>query len=298
MRALTNGNISNGSAWDTAPCNLNHNAAHEQKSMRATLDLLACPVCFELMSVPIFQCKEGHTICSQCKGQLKSCPSCRSPDIDIRCRVLETMSESIDEVHCKYRPYGCRATLKYPAKKDHELKCSFRPLECLHAPKCRFHGIPSKLVSHLLSEHGYVQHGTNKIAFTCTADNMCKCCDDENEDYFWRKIIYSCYDKHFALRVHRAVGKSDCDAQFYIAIVVLHSRHHSNRYSISTFGNHRKYSFEGPVWSVTKGFGKVERVRDCLILPENMALFLSGGKGSETDLSLINLNMEGEIMPL
>lgn len=53
----------------------------------------------------------------------------------------------------------------------------------------------------------------------------------------------------------------------------------------------------GPVWSIRKGFKEVERVRDCMIIPENIALFLSGGKGSENDLGLINLPINGEILP-
>lgn len=139
--------------------------------------------------------------------------------------------------------------------------------------------------------------------------------DQQSKSYCYVLQIYHCFDKYFVLRVHRRV---DTDPAIYISLAAIHWKHHSNRYSISTQGNHRKYSFEGtksacvgiskgflahfycplgPVWSIRKGFKEVERVRDCLILPENIALFLSGGKGSETDLGLINLNIVGEILP-
>lgn len=57
------------------------------------------------------------------------------------------------------------------------------------------------------------------------------------------------------------------------------------------------FSCIGPVWSLRKGYKEIERVRDCLIVPENIALFLSGGKGSESDfLSVLNLRITGEIL--
>ena len=34
----------------------------------------------------------------------------------------------------------------------------------------------------------------------------------------------------------------------------------------------------GPVWSIRKGFKEIERVRDCLILAENIAMSLYKGK--------------------
>eukprot|EP00389_Voromonas_pontica_P000764 GDKH01001137.1.p1 GENE.GDKH01001137.1~~GDKH01001137.1.p1 ORF type:complete len:304 (-),score=-4.50 GDKH01001137.1:287-1198(-) len=261
----------------------------------STLDLLECSVCCESMIPPIFQCKEGHTLCNECKLKVKHCPICRCDTIDIRCRALERLAESLDEIQCRYACYGCRMTIKYAAKKEHEAKCQFRPFQCLHLCQgCSFEGSTQDLVSHLVSEHKYELNESSKINFTCHKDNVISYPGEECEQYIWQKQIYSCFDKHFVLRIHR---KIDCDPQFYISVAVLHQRHHSNRYSISTSGNHRKYTFEGPVWSIRKGFKEIERVRDCLILPENIALFLSGGKGSENDLQIINLSITGEILP-
>ncbi|CEM19291.1 unnamed protein product [Vitrella brassicaformis CCMP3155] len=263
-----------------------------------TLELLECSVCCESMIPPIYQCKEGHTICQDCRLRVKQCPVCRSETLDIRCRALERLAESLDEINCKYSCYGCRVTVKYATKKDHEQKCAFRPFPCLHVCQgCSFEGSSNELVRHLVEEHGYTQHETHRISFICSKANVTVhpgSAGEEAEHYVWQKSIYSCYDKHFVLRIHRKV---DVDPQFYISVAVLHSRHHSNRYSIATSGNHRKYTFEGPVWSIRKGFKEIERVRDCLILPENIALFLSGGKGSENDLGIINLNVTGEILP-
>jgi len=38
---------------------------------------LECPVCLYTMEPPIYQCPEGHLICTTCKPKLKKCPECR-----------------------------------------------------------------------------------------------------------------------------------------------------------------------------------------------------------------------------
>eukprot|EP01066_Platyproteum_vivax_P007919 Platyproteum_vivax@DN3217_c0_g1_i1.p1 len=263
-----------------------------------TLELLECSVCCDYMQIPIYQCKEGHTLCNDCKAKIRSCPTCRSEDVDIRCRVLERMAESLHEVNCRFASYGCSSRLKYTEKNEHELKCIHRPFECLHVSDgCSFEGSADELVSHLVYVHHYRQYRTNEINFVCTHQNMMKFCDDV-EHYLWQACIYSCYEKHFVLRVHRAqANKADTDAQFFISVAVLHTKHHPNRYVVCTNGNHREYTFEGPVWTIRKGFKEIERVRDCLILPENTAFFLSGGKGSENDVNIVNLSIKGQIYP-
>jgi len=38
---------------------------------------LECPICLELSRPPIYQCPEGHIICSQCRPKVTRCPVCR-----------------------------------------------------------------------------------------------------------------------------------------------------------------------------------------------------------------------------
>ena len=38
---------------------------------------LACPVCLETASAPIFMCQQQHLICSSCQPRVTSCPECR-----------------------------------------------------------------------------------------------------------------------------------------------------------------------------------------------------------------------------
>ena len=41
---------------------------------------LACPVCCEDLGAPrrIYQCSQGHPVCSSCKPRLRNCPTCRA----------------------------------------------------------------------------------------------------------------------------------------------------------------------------------------------------------------------------
>jgi len=55
---------------------------------------LECPVCFEISRPPIYQCPEGHIICSACKPLLKACCQCdaKYTDPPIRCRFAEKLA--------------------------------------------------------------------------------------------------------------------------------------------------------------------------------------------------------------
>jgi len=55
---------------------------------------LECPVCLEISRPPIYQCPEGHLICSACKPLLKACCQCdkKYTDPPIRCRFAEKLA--------------------------------------------------------------------------------------------------------------------------------------------------------------------------------------------------------------
>lgn len=59
-----------------------------------------CICCYEEMGVRgamIFQCEEGHLICSKCHQRLENCPLCRKPypKPGIRCRLAESIANHI-----------------------------------------------------------------------------------------------------------------------------------------------------------------------------------------------------------
>ncbi|CAD6341096.1 unnamed protein product [Miscanthus lutarioriparius] len=81
------------------------------------------------------QCKNGHVVCDVCRVHIHgTCPSCREPVGDIRCRALENVIAGM-ALPCSFRSHGCTQLLKHTERRDHEA------LLCLHAPfACPLHG--------------------------------------------------------------------------------------------------------------------------------------------------------------
>lgn len=66
-------------------------------------NLFECPICFEDMLPPIYQCSRGHLICSSCRTKVCRCPSCRESLVDKVCNLaLAQLAERIVNSKCKY----------------------------------------------------------------------------------------------------------------------------------------------------------------------------------------------------
>ena len=86
-----------------------------------------CPVCYESLVSPVYQCHEGHLLCGGCIRKVSQCPLCRQklPVKSIRNRVVEEIIEEQFDP-CPFRDRGCRVKLKSPEEAaTHELECSF-----------------------------------------------------------------------------------------------------------------------------------------------------------------------------
>ena len=60
-------------------------------------EILECPVCFEtILSLPVYQCKNGHVICKQCIPKLKNCPICRDDSKPVRNLKIEEIVQKIE----------------------------------------------------------------------------------------------------------------------------------------------------------------------------------------------------------
>ena len=50
---------------------------------------LECPVCLQTPKAgPLYQCKNGHMLCSSCYNKVAQCPQCRANLDDTRIRSL------------------------------------------------------------------------------------------------------------------------------------------------------------------------------------------------------------------
>ncbi|KAL3341340.1 hypothetical protein AABB24_025743 [Solanum stoloniferum] len=115
-------------------------------------DVLDCPICFEHLCVPVFQCENGHIACASCCIKVASkCPSCCLPIGYNRCRVMENVLESL-KVSCVNNRYGCKEILSYSKNTEHENACIYVPCLCpLHG--CDFIGTSAKVYAHFSDKH-------------------------------------------------------------------------------------------------------------------------------------------------
>lgn len=77
---------------NTKPVKDNDTISDELREIETELE---CPVCMEISRPPIYQCEEGHIICSSCKPLLTDCPhNCgkKYSEPPIRCRFAEKLS--------------------------------------------------------------------------------------------------------------------------------------------------------------------------------------------------------------
>jgi E3 ubiquitin-protein ligase SIAH1 len=112
-------------------------------------DTLECPICYEFFTPPVFICSNGHSICSLCKDQSKTCPVCRgSYASGSRNTVIESMLEQLSVV-CKYE--GCGVSVSLGQRQEHYRVCPFNNLV-----KCWICGsYEEDLVPHLIGRHDY-----------------------------------------------------------------------------------------------------------------------------------------------
>ncbi|XP_015583003.2 E3 ubiquitin-protein ligase SINA-like 10 [Ricinus communis] len=115
-------------------------------------EVLDCPICYECLSIPVFQCENGHTACSSCCRKLAhKCPSCSLPIGYNRCRAIEKVLESV-KLPCHNLKYGCKEMVSYSKKLDHDKICNNTPCSC-PLSGCSFVGSSRQLYQHFSIKH-------------------------------------------------------------------------------------------------------------------------------------------------
>jgi hypothetical protein len=118
-------------------------------------DDLKCVVCLEFPDGQIFQCGNGHLLCTDCHGRIIDtekpvCPSCRlrmSRDHPSRNLFAESVLANV-YVICSNE--GCNQKLAFGKLKEHTEKiCKFRPASCVYSILgCSWKGIHADLEEH------------------------------------------------------------------------------------------------------------------------------------------------------
>ncbi|CAN1122852.1 E3 ubiquitin-protein ligase SINA-like 10 [Linum perenne] len=115
-------------------------------------DVLDCAICFNTLTIPVFQCENGHTACSSCCSKMGyKCPSCCMPIGYNRCRALERVLESVT-TPCPNAAHGCKEIITYSKKLSHEKDCVYAPCQC-PISGCSFSNSAQQLCQHFTSNH-------------------------------------------------------------------------------------------------------------------------------------------------
>ncbi|KAI3761014.1 hypothetical protein L1987_51419 [Smallanthus sonchifolius] len=158
LRGLSNVVVAQRTVSTASPVFNNSNG--ELQVVLTDPDVLDCPICLDPLSTPVFQCENGHIACSLCCTKVKrKCPSCCMPIGYNRCRAIEKVIESV-KVSCKNAQYGCKKTMTYSNKTEHEQMCPHATCFCPH-PSCTFAGSSKNMYLHF-----GIQHAASTTRFT------------------------------------------------------------------------------------------------------------------------------------
>jgi E3 ubiquitin-protein ligase SIAH1 len=108
------------------------------------------------------QCKNGHVVCDACLVHIQgTCPSCREPVGEIRCRALEDAIAGL-VVPCAFSSHGCTQLLKLKERRDHEaFLCQHAPFACPF-PGCAYSA--SAASAPLLHDHILDAHPVDEVS--------------------------------------------------------------------------------------------------------------------------------------
>ncbi|XP_067129344.1 E3 ubiquitin-protein ligase SIAH1B-like [Centruroides vittatus] len=162
----------------------------------AVTSLLTCPVCYDLAQPPVYQCTNGHLICSSCRPRIDLCPTCRESLGHIRSLVVEQLASTLS-FPCAHQSYGCPFRAPLLQREEHQKSCHFRPMTCpFPESRCSWEGDHTTLLTHLQQRHPLARlYSRSTLLFMGIASG-------QPEPTMWASIL-ACYDQHFLIRVIR-----------------------------------------------------------------------------------------------
>uniref|UniRef100_A0A1B6KUS1 E3 ubiquitin-protein ligase Sina-like RING finger domain-containing protein n=1 Tax=Graphocephala atropunctata TaxID=36148 RepID=A0A1B6KUS1_9HEMI len=134
------------------------------------------------------QCVNGHLFCSDCRGELVECPTCREDFSPNKPSGFITQVVGALPPRCRHK--NCGRYIK--GDEDHEKYCGFNPTEC-KATNCEWRGYSQELLQHVRQQHAELI--TESGTLTVSIDNFNV---DENRkiirvwlvqgQFFWHEI--------------------------------------------------------------------------------------------------------------
>ena len=234
--------------------------------------LFECPVCFDYVLPPIFQCSSGHLVCSKCRPKLTICPTCRGPLGSIRNLAMEKVANTV-LFPCRYNSAGCSRQLPHTAKTEHEDSCEFRPYDCpCPGASCKWQGSLDNVMPHLMHSHKSITTLQGEdIVFLATDINLPGAVD-------W-VMMQSCFGHNFMLVLEKQ-EKFEGHQQFFAVVQLIGSRKQAENfaYRLELNGQRRRLAWEATPRSIHDGIQSAILNSDCLVFDTSKAqLFADNG---------------------
>ncbi|XP_050442879.1 uncharacterized protein LOC126847001 isoform X2 [Adelges cooleyi] len=116
--------------------------------------LFECPVCFEHIIPPIYQCCMGHIICQTCKQKCEICPTCRNSFNSERNLYMEKVGYLL-KYPCKNSLTGCTEQMFMEQKERHEQECGYQHYPCFLS-NCSWKGYYAEFHVHMTQNHSSI----------------------------------------------------------------------------------------------------------------------------------------------
>ena len=184
--------------------------------------LFECPVCFDYVLPPIYQCESGHLICNTCKERVQCCPSCRGRLGTVRNLAMEKVAETV-KFPCKYGSNGCTMRLLHTEKRIHETSCERRPYACpCPGTSCKWEGPLDDVLNHLLTAHKTITTlGGEDIVFLATDIHLPGAVD-------W-VMMQCCFDHYFMLVLEKQ-ERHEGHQQFFAVVQIIGTEKEANAF--------------------------------------------------------------------
>jgi len=235
-------------------------------------ETLECPVCLKVpRNGNIYQCKQGHCLCSDCQPKLTKCPICRvalgkSPARNfIFEKILSKMAHA-----CKFADQGCTMEEILTTLASHEDDCEFRLVNCMDM-RCKAKVPQAKVLEHLEIEHkkeDFIEKSNPVDAYFTVSDAVFQ----RSKSATWLPIHINIKDEHFFVQMWRSGG-----GQWYAWVYMLAAKKKCEEYiyTVKVSGQDKMgqeaFSAHGHCVPLDHSRGKVTELGTCLMFTDAQA---------------------------
>lgn len=183
-------------AASSSPLKRRHEEVERDTDDDKAAEEYECPVCLQIMAPPVYQCKNGHTMCKKCysNSSMLNCPECRIP-LDKKNPPRNIIAEKLGEkIRFKCSNKGC--TERFPLSKLHPHLdvCPYRPLQCAHTTPCSqlTFATLDEWLTHHTEKHGKrvleteEKDGEHAVVLTLNMDGIV---ESDNTGSSWYEIV-------------------------------------------------------------------------------------------------------------